>query len=181
MTPAQRMDQEETESPDLLVMDEDEQDRLIQQIQLENSQQQAKMDRIFGYICVTGAVFSLLVGLFVELRQMSRHHSADVRVANGMHVCLSVVLHINSCAFLKQDASQFAKVFIPMGINALLTVVGLFLARRRQDDDRLHVHHSLLVGNLIVIAMGLWLRREQRLTLGSIHDLQSAKYHFKSL
>lgn len=181
MIPLQREGQE-PDRPEMLIMDEDEQDRLIEELQLQNSQQQAQIERIFGYLCHICAATSILLGMFVELRQLNAtSRSMAVYAASWAHIFVSVLQQLNSFGLLNQEASLASKVFGPMAINAILAVGGLFLARRRQLDDRLHLHYSLLACNILVISMGLLLRRDQRLTLASINSLQSKKYHFKSL
>lgn len=183
MIPIHREGQtEEADHPELLHVDEDEQDRLIEDLRLQNSRQQAQMERIFGYLCRLCAALSTLLGLFVELRQWnSASLSMAVFVATWAHISLSVLQNVNSFSLFKPETSWVLKVFPSMAINALFAVVGMFLARRRQLDDRLHLHYSLLAGNILVLSMGLLLRRDQRLTSASIDDLQSKKYHFKSL
>ena len=173
---------QEPDRPELLIMDEDEQDRLIEELRHQNSQQQAQIERIFGYLCHICAATSILLGMFVELRQLNAtSRSMAVYAVSWAHVMVSVLQNVNSFGLLNEEMSLASKVFHPMAMNAFLAVGGLFLARRNQLDDRLHLHYSLFACNIIVLFMGLLLRRDQRLTLASINNLQSKKYHFKSL
>lgn len=173
---------EESDSPDLLILDEDDQDRLIEELQQQNAVQQRQIERIFGYLCHVCAAMSIALGLFVEYRQWNTtSRSMAVRAASWAHVFVSFLQHVHSFGLRNQVASLVSTAVRPMAINALLAVGGMFLARRRHEDDRLHLHYSLLACNILVLSLGLVLRREQRLTLASINGLQSKKYHFKSL
>lgn len=177
MSVRERKTTEEKDDPSL--MDRDDQDRLVQQLQDENARQQAQMERIFGYICRTAAMISILLAVFVHLRQTSSHSTAQV--LGWAHVSISAILHVNTSSLHQPSNALSSKIIRPAALNVLVACGGLFLARRRRDDDRLHLHYSLLASNVLVLFMGFWLRREQRLTQESLNDLKASKYHYKSL
>jgi len=167
------------EKDDPLLMDRDDQDRLVRQLQEENARQQAHMERIFGYLCRTAAIISILLAVFVHFRQTSSHSTAQI--LGWAHVSVSAILHVNTSGLHQPSIDLSYKIIRPAALNVLVACGGFFIARWRKDDDCLHFHYSLLASNVLVLSMGFWLRREQRLTQESLSDLKASKYRYKSL
>ena len=171
------------------LIDRDEQDKLVEELRVESEKQQAQIERIFGYLGRVAAVLSLLLALLVQVRQTTPTTAAVL--LGWTHALLAALLHFNATGSSKITSSSLPhdpttpslawNIIGPLFLSALVAGFGLFVARRRNDEDRIRFHYSLLLSNLVVLLGAMWVRHERFQSEQSIRRLHAAKYHYKSL
>jgi len=163
----------------------------VEELRVESEKQQAQIERIFGYLGRVAAVMSLLLALFVQVRQTTPTTTAVL--LGWTHALLSALLHFNATGWSKTTSSSNLpaqgpttpsmawNIYGPAALSAVVAALGLFVARRRNDDDRIRFHYSLFLSNLVVLVGAAWVRHERVQSEKSIKRLHAAKYQYKSL
>lgn len=174
---------EEDEQVELL--DQDDQEKLVQKLQAESAKQQEQIETLFGGLCRVVALIALLSALLVQ-RRASVEVSGAVLQLRWAHAALAALLHWNTPVLMARNDGSGSiplswRIYKPAAASVLVAAVALFLARRADDSDSLHLHYGLILSNGAIAATAAYLRRERNLSEKSVDDLRASKYRYKSL
>ena len=175
-------------------LDQDDQARLIQQLRAENTQQQASIERVFGYLCITAAVVLVLSVLYLDQWHLAKVAKRSVvvdsqylpalRALSVSHGVSSALLHATTPR-LTQPRQAVGLVFqtavvVDMGMAASV----LWACRSwtdKNDETLLWMHYGILASNAFVVLAAVLLRWDAASTDKAFADLIQAQYRFKSL
>lgn len=175
-------------------LDQDDQARLIQQLRAENTQHQASIEQVFGYLCITAAVVLLLSVLYLDQWHLATARVAKrsvvdsqylpvLRALSVSHGISSALLHATTPRLTRPRqaaglAFQMAAA-VDMGVAASV----LWACRSWSSDDEtlLWMHYGILASNALVVLAAVLLRWDAASTDKAFADLIQAQYRFKSL
>ena len=163
-------------------LDEDDQARMVRQLQAESAAQQESINRVFQYLCGTAAVVLALSVFYLDQWHVSTlEHEVQptVRSLSLAHGATSAVLHGLSPSFMRPK--QSAGMRLAIVVDVLVAVATLWAARRTHDDTLLWMHYGVVASNAFVLGAALLLRWDTQSTDKAFTDLVHAQYRYKSL
>ena len=171
-------------------LDQDDQVRLIQQLRSENMQQQASINQVFGYLCITAAVVLVLSVLYLDQWHLGgkRNNGASqlLRVLSVSHGVSSAWLHVMTPR-LTQPRQAAGLAFQTAAVVDMGVAVSVLWACRssswndHDDETLLWMHYGIFASNALVVLAAVLLRWDAASTDKAFTDLMQAQYRFKSL
>jgi len=165
-----------------VVLDSDDQERIVRELAFEMERQDKRLNEGFRVVCYGAATVSILSALFVEFSATSSEHARLVRwiqavLAMALHAS---ALHVATACPPMQQLKWF--IHIPAAFLLFFSASSIFYVRKTvQDDESVFLHQGLTLGNFATILGALWLRGDSLAMKNSLHELQSSKYRYKSL
>jgi hypothetical protein len=157
---------------DLEPLDEDEQEKVVNELEREASSQIGEMRQIFGGICLIASVGCLVLSIFTASETTVKIHGIYSSVVHFLAFRLSTLPSNCTSALWKNERLLIALILVP--ISLLL----LWFDKSALDTD---LHWSLSICNLLTGLGSIFVGREARNTGKQISDLHASKYRFKSL
>eukprot|EP00525_Craspedostauros_australis_P012530 CAMPEP_0198117266 /NCGR_PEP_ID=MMETSP1442-20131203/17503_1 /TAXON_ID= /ORGANISM="Craspedostauros australis, Strain CCMP3328" /LENGTH=209 /DNA_ID=CAMNT_0043775287 /DNA_START=1 /DNA_END=630 /DNA_ORIENTATION=- len=172
-------------------LDETEQDELVRSLEAEALQQTKLFQSAYRYI----SAFAVLVSLSYPL--LCADECSAAWVSCWLHATVSAVLHIVTMVGITKhedimlccvsDASQQMNktstswLYVPTIATVATALLLLVWYAGYFGSDKDHFHIGLTIGNGVTVLAGRMLQWDARTTIGSLKDLNAAKYHHKSL
>jgi hypothetical protein len=180
--------EKERSSDKVEFLDEDDQERVVKDLQEENDKQQEQMQRVFGVLCAAVAIISMLTTLLVHRRDTTATAATTMAAATGrqlrwIHATLATWLDLQSpsvCGSASAGA-LFWKVTAPAAASFLVAGGALYYARKVGSEESIWLHYGLLANNAMVLVMAFALRWDREATNKALQNLKKAKYNYKSL
>jgi hypothetical protein len=187
------------------LVDEDDQEKIIQQIHDEYLQQQHDIESIFIAICRVAAMVSLILTIILQYRKsiisntassstIAIHHNNADKLLRWTHAILSIVIHLCTPLITMNlkgkdkymnmrfsTSSSWYFLFLPMLITLPVASIAVWIARKGNDDESIYYHYSIVVSNIMLIGSALLFHNDEKDFMTSIHDLKSSKYQYKTL
>jgi hypothetical protein len=168
-------------------LDEDDQAKLIHQLQAEAVRQEESIREVFRLLCQIAAVVVVLSTLYMDQWHISVSAAAPqalaplTRLASLTHGLCAAVLH-SLLPRLTAAAGPASRLLRLVGVaDVVAAVFALWVARRSADDVLLNVHYGFLASNVLVGGVGLWLQWDRQTSDHAVQDLRQAQYRYKSL
>jgi hypothetical protein len=173
-------------------LDEDDQAKLIHQLQAEAVRQEESIREVFRLLCQIAAVVVVLSTLYMDQWHIPvsaaapqalapLHPRRDSRLASLAHGLCAAVLH-SLLPHLTAAAGPASRLLRLVGVaDVVAAVFALWVARRSADDVLLDVHYGFLASNVLVGGVGLWLQWDRQTSDHAVQDLRQAQYRYKSL
>jgi hypothetical protein len=191
------------ESPSEVVepLDENDQARIVDQLQAESAHQQESIYRLFRYLCLLTVVLILLITIYLDQWHVSVlvQSNAPAGAAAGGGSGLSLipilrplsVIHGGLSAGLQGLAppltqpQQNSSMVYRILLTTMMGVAAITIWASRQvadlDDTILWTHYGIVGSNAFLLVLALLLRRDNEATEKVMKELVHAQYRFKSL
>lgn len=190
----QRRQQQQHDEDGVELLDQDDQEKLIQELEAEAKKQHDQIETAFLMLCRTAALISVLSAWLVVQRHrppssLGSPHSLLVWTHAGLAALWywntpSIVVGKNT-AETAAPSNRIRTIYSQPAVVAvssvLVAAVDLFQARQYKDWNSLYLHYSLIGSNVLFTAVAVYLRRERGLSEKSVKDLRDSKYHYKGL
>lgn len=153
------------------LIDEDEQDQIVNTLEEEVTNQINQSNRfasIIGYLAVILNIILAVLNPFAEMNVLLWAHAT---VSSGFHLYSTLSHAVDTT---KDNQHDISLVVLAILSCLLLAILGA-------DHPMFDLHFVLFIGNLLTTSFAVWLRRDSMATLCAIHELEAAKYKYKSL
>ena len=173
----------EEESKEYEFLDEDDQTKLIDELQAQSQKQQSEIQFMFLILCVAASVASFFVTAWVDRRD---HHDTSwtlspPRVLRWIHAVMAIGMFYVSFRVLTAVSKLSMTTYAPVFLYVLLTAFALFGARTFYKDETVFLHQGLALANILVFGGALFLRWDEHSMKQSFKELKESQYRFKSL
>jgi len=168
---------EESKEAENYFLDEDDQTKLIDELQTQSKRQQEENQNIFRYLCIAASVTSFFVVAFVDRRDTTQ---SMTRFFRWIHASMAVAMYYVSFRALSVFRLSMT-TYTPMFVYLIMTALALFAARKSSLDETIFLHQGLALANILVFGGALFLRWDEHSTKQSFRELRESQYRFKSL
>jgi uncharacterized protein with PQ loop repeat len=177
---------------EFVFLDEDDQNRLVQEIQTKVNEQQARIVKLFQWLCRVTAVLTILfVWLSVasasdaESLSDNKYNKYDehkrAQTWQWLHGLASAGLHLQQATQCTVQSFRAVSFMMMIVANVALASFAVWNARTEQADSFVFAHQGLVLSNLVTI-LGAWVVRwDEKDTIWQLTELKQAKYRYKDL
>lgn len=179
-----RRHQDSDSTPEVDILDSDDQDQIISRFSKEMDEQQRGINQSFRALCIGSAALSVLALLFLEMRESILQTG---RFFRWIHALITATLHLaTSLVALPSTPTTRLKwiLVLPWVLTLILGSSSLFHARSIKGEDStvtVTYHQGLLIGNFLTTLAALWLRSDSASMQRSVDKLREARYRHKTL
>ena len=181
-------------------LDEEDQEKLVQEFQEEVIKQQEQINQSFRYLVYGVVLICIFVTLYMTTEllggddndgEKKKYNSFEIGLVLLHGLVCSPTLHYATTIMMKTQFTFSSTsnhvlfhpanltVIIPLALfNILCTVVPPLLFETRTTTVALH--GTLLLSNICTIGFALIIHFDQKSTEKSMKELKTSKYHFKS-
>jgi hypothetical protein len=164
----------ESSNPELLLLDEDDQEQLLQSLEQEVAKQTRQFQKLFALV----GGFALLVSLFYPF--LCATECSSQWIICWTHAVYSATMH-GMVILISRDLRQQARQALIYCLAILIIIPIILWILGKFADDIEHFHLGLMIGNIVTFVGWLLLRWDARSSGKALDDLNSAKYEHKSL
>jgi hypothetical protein len=174
------------------LLDDEEQIKIVHQMQEQASRQQREIYVIFRYICIAASFLSLVASIHFHIRVTDNTDIIDEKegisaVIRILHASVSGWLHNVTPRITDPSNSTKSYYWTVLGAsiaNICFTCIGLNLTTTGNDNvtnNGDHLHPALLLGNAIMLVVAYFIRYDALKSTNDVKALQESMYRFKSL